>query len=192
MSLSQEEASFRRYSQRNLQKRNPADKIQIEGILKNISAPRVNVIGTVVLKQDSANYQTVVLDDGRSKIAARNFNNIPSFSNFDVGESVAIIGNPREFNGEIYIAAEIIKKVNPLWMKVRNIESESSYGCAKKDLQHNKDILSIIRELDEGKGVPIERVLEACGAEDTKLKVDLLLKKGDLFEVSPGKLKVLE
>ncbi|MBI2108275.1 hypothetical protein HYX09_05870 [Candidatus Woesearchaeota archaeon] len=164
---------------------------------------RVNVMGTVVaLNEDSSMQTAFVMDDGKDKIIVRNFRN-GVLSGFNVGDSVVVIGRTGDFNDDAYIAADITRKIDPLWIKVRAKELEiggkgikdsaKSGAEASKEMLTNGDIVAAIRSLDIGNGVPLEGIMKlADKMKDARLRIDLMLKKGDIFEVSPGRLKVLE
>ena len=52
------------------------------------------------------------------------------------------------------------------------------------------NILSEIERLDAGEGVYIDEIVKELNLEDDK-KIRELLERGDIFEVKPGKIKVL-
>jgi len=192
MYLSQEGVSSQESS--GFQKRAAAAKVSVKNILEGMQAHRVNLAGIVVMKEESSNFHSMFIDDGTGKIMIRNFNNLPSLAEFNAGDSVAAVGNCREFGNEPYIAAEVVRKIDPAWIKVRQAELE--LNVSKPDpgvkISSGADVLSAVREFDEGKGAPLSKILEMGGNEDVKLKIDFLLKKGEIFEVGPGRLKVLE
>ena len=53
------------------------------------------------------------------------------------------------------------------------------------------EIFKLIKTLDKGDGVSVEE-LSSKSIEGTDKIIDTLLKEGDIFEVKPGRLKVLE
>ena len=205
-------------SEQVFQKRQIAYKIRISDILdsryiktqgfnpnyiekygKEIS--RINIIGTIVLKSDQDNYKTLVIDDGTGKISVRIFESNALLDNINIGDVVTIIGRPREFSSEQYIHIEIIKKIDPSWLKVRDIElrmaginyntSHDTPIKAESVVSPTNNIIKLIKELDSGEGVSIEDISpKNIGDIDKIIKV--LLKEGDIFEIKPGKLKVLE
>ncbi len=163
---------------------------------------RVNILGVIVEKADMDNYKALTIDDGSGRISARVFDDKIFLSNVEVGDVVNLIGRPREFSSEKYIIIEAIKKFDPAWAKVRSLELQKNEEDSEKgkvihdkkekvNLSPKNKIILAIKELDEGDGVLIESVLSknVDGAEKI---IDALLKEGDIFEVKPGKLKVLE
>jgi len=169
---------------------------------------RVNVVGVIVQKLGLDNYKTIMIDDGTGRISTRVFEENVLLDKVDVGDIVLIIGRPREFSSEKYIIIETIKKINPIWAKVRKLEFEKN--VIKDDVFSNKvtsnnekiteeivdltptnKVVKLIRQFDNGNGVSIEE-LSSKNIKDMDKIIDMLLKGGDIFEVKPGKLKVLE
>ena len=185
-------------------------------------ASRVNIIGTIVFKsnEENFNYKNFVIDDGSGKISVRSFEKEDNISKFDVGDAVLIIGRPREFNNEKYIIPEIAKSIqNPMWMEVRKLELElnKNFGAEMNDKNINENeaarntivpeeaeevnanvksdsdvIYDLIKKLDAGNGVQIEEVIEKSNSADAEKLINMLLENGNIFEVKPGKVKVLE
>ena len=201
------------------QKRQTACKIRIKDILssryiktegmepnylevgaRHIS--RVNILGTIVEKSGINNYTSITIDDGSGRISARIFDDKISLSNAEIGDVVSLIGKPREFSSEKYIIIEAVKKFDSAWAKVRSLELQKNDNDSKKskvakdkeeevDLSPKNKIILAIKELDDGDGVLIESILSKNVGGAEKI-IDTLLKEGDIFEVKPGKLKVLE
>ena len=170
---------------------------------------RVNIIGFVVQKSELSNYKILAIDDGTGKISARVFENSALLSEVNISDVVIIIGRPREFSSEKYILIEIIKKIDPVWAKVRKLElrknndannipkNKNNLGKENNpdndvvDLGPTNKVLKLIKELDKGNGVSIDD-LSLNGVTDLDKIIEMLLKEGDIFEIKPGKLKVLE
>ncbi len=168
---------------------------------------RVNLIAIVVVKPESAqNYSSIVIDDGTGKILLRNFENQNAFLKADVGDFVNVIGKIRDFNGERYILPEIIKKISNIeWINVRKIEliniPDKISGPKQEDkanieesgtLNLHEEIYSFIKGLDSGNGAFIDEVIKKSNNDKAEIIVKKLLENGDVFEISPGRLKVLE
>lgn len=208
--------------QNTFQKRQIAHKVRIFDILNgalvrddlsagyiklnDVNISRVNIIATIVYKPEEHNYTSAVIDDGTGRIQLRTFENKSIFLNVDVGDVILMIGKIREFNNEKYILPEILKKINNVeWMNVRKLELEKSSNTVSivvnapdkniiedVDVNINEEVYSLIRKLDKGDGVTIEDVIKNsknCEAENI---INKLLERGDIFEIGPGKLKVLE
>ena len=50
----------------------------------------------------------------------------------------------------------------------------------------------MIKKLDEGDGVLIDDVIKSSKIGDAEEIINRLLENGDIFEIKPGKLKILE
>ncbi len=85
---------------------------------------RINLIAVIINKEKVGMIANLLLDDGTGRIIARLFEESKALQNVEVGEVVQIIGRVRVFNDEKYISPEIIKKIDSLWLKVRNKELE--------------------------------------------------------------------
>ena len=176
--------------------------------LNGLNVSRTNIIATVVYKSDDSSYASVLIDDGTGKISLRSFENKDIFSKIDVGDAVLVIGKIREFNNEKYIIPEILKKINNVeWMNLRKLELEKNKvdGSNSKILKTindglieennfgiNEEIYSLIRKLDNGDGVSVEDVINNSKNIKAESIINKLLENGDIFEIKPGKLKVLE
>ncbi len=173
---------------------------------KHIS--RINIIGTILSVEEDINFQSVVIDDGSGKIPVRTFEKTGMLDNFNVGDIILVIGRPREYSRQRYILIELIKKIkNPLWLKLRGIElskmPKQIQETPKQEKEEKKTaveeemivdnvsdkVLEFIKNNDKGGGVSYEEALEM--AKDEKL-IDNLLKEGEIFEIKPGYLKILE
>ena len=208
--------------QNQFQKRQIAYKARISDILngsfikdessaghlsfEDVSISRVNIIATAVFKpEQGSNVSSVVIDDGTGKILLRSFENAAVFSNVDVGDFVLVIGKVREFNGERYVVPEILKKINNAeWVNVRKLELKSTIYSVKSEKAENKDlpgetgngfndeIYALIKKLDSGDGALVDDVVKESNNGKAENIIIRLLENGDIFEISPGKLKVLE
>ena len=181
-----------------------AGYIKINGL--NVS--RANIIATVVYKSDDSSYASILIDDGTGKISLRSFENKGIFSNIDVGDAVLVIGKIREFSNEKYIIPEILKKINNIeWVNLRKLELKNNklIGSDSKilkivgdglteenNLGIGEEIYSLIRKLDNGEGVAVEDVINNSKNIKAESIINKLLENGDIFEIKPGKLKVLE
>ncbi|MBI3027711.1 hypothetical protein HYY70_06395 [Candidatus Woesearchaeota archaeon] len=202
------------------QKRQVAYKVRIVDILNNlfvkdalsagyaiinkINVLRVNIIATIVFKSEDLSYANVVIDDGTGRLALRSFENKEIFSMVDVGDFVLVIGRIREFNNEKYITPEILRKVdNFQWIDVRRMEFEKVaeqeiFENTSKKLEQeifengNEEVYLLIKKLDNGDGAPIEELVKKCSNSKAEDIINKLLENGSIFEVKPGKLKVLE
>lgn len=163
-----------------------------------LQASRVRILGTVVRKwMPSANNETatervpqasIIIDDCTETIRIKAWaDDIKIFEEVEVGDLVDLIGHVREYEKEIYLTPEIIKKIeDPNWELVRELEiiefikglnadvkiqpdSASTQHSPKSNLRtpvdlHNtkgifKDqIVDLIKKLDETKGVSLSEL----------------------------------
>ncbi|MBL7050543.1 hypothetical protein ISS04_00080 [Candidatus Woesearchaeota archaeon] len=170
---------------------------------------RVNLVGVVVAKSDNSENQEFVLEDKSGKISVRFFEKKDSFGVWGIGDFLRIIGRPREYNGQKYIVPEIIKNVEKGWFELMMFEVCGALGIQKKtpeikkkqeiiekkimediikDKINSEDVIGFIKKLDVGDGADYEEVL--LQAKDDKILKNLL-EEGEIFEIRPGKLKVL-
>ncbi len=160
---------------------------------------RVNIIGTIVLKTDEQNYKSIIIDDASGKLPVRSFEEHELFNGVEIGDVVLIIGRPREF-GEKYIVPEIIKKINDqAWIEVRKVELKkpelkvNEEKIDEKAISNPADkIFSLIKEADKGNGVDIEDIIKRSNISDAEKIIRGLLEEGEVFELKPGRIKVLE
>jgi len=177
----------------------------------NHKVSRVNLVGTVVSNNNDMGYRDVCVDDGSAKISVRAFEQMPSMDALSIGDTVFIIGRPREYGKEIYVLPEIIKKIeNMKWLEVRQLElNKNKIVPSNQDMPEDIDIpeeedaeeivedkgtgavKEAIKSLDSGSGADYEDIIKKTGPDAEKI-ISNLLKNGDAFEVSPGKLKLLE
>ena len=173
---------------------------------------RVNLVGTVVSNNTDLGYRDVCIDDGSAKISIRAFEQNPAMDALSIGDPVFIIGRPREYGQEIYVLPEIINKIeNMKWLEVRQLELakikivpettapadvpvEEPEETVEEEVVEDKGVGAVkeaIRSLDSGSGADYEEIIKKVGSDADKI-ISNMLRHGDVFEVSPGKLKLLE
>jgi len=180
---------------------------------KHIS--RVNLIGTVISKNEGEqNYQSLIIDDGSGSIPLRSFEKNETINNTEIGDIIIVIGRPREYGSEKYIVPEIIKKINNnKWINVRKVELEienlktaelsakeekviveniESEEQTKSIISNSKLVYETVKELDSGQGVDIDDIIKKTGIKDTEEIIKKFLREGEMFEISPGRIKILE
>lgn len=166
-------------------------------------AARANVMGIIVDISDGET-PNLLIDDGTDRIALRTFEKVPGIVNAKLGSPVLVIGRPRKFGEGRFLVPECVRVLeNPAWLEVRKHELAdrkpvpqaapeiAQPSVVEEEVIHaGGPILQSIRSLDKGIGADIEEVLTTarCKQED----LERLLVRGEIFEVSPGRLKVLE
>jgi RPA family protein len=153
---------------------------------------RVNIIGIIVSKADDQSFKNMLLDDGSGRISLRIFNDLST--NAEIGDVVLVVGRPREFSGERYIVPEIIKKIDKDWFQVRKLElAEPELSTVSEEAISEspvENLLNIIRKNDKGDGAGFEDI--SAEAKDCEQYLNKLLELGEIFEVKPGRYKILE
>jgi len=182
---------------------------------KHIS--RINLIGTIISKGDSGkDYQSLIIDDGSGNISLRAFEKNEAINNTEIGDVIIVIGRPREYGSEKYIVPEIIKKINNnKWINVRKIELEiedlkttelpakeekviiesiesESVKQTKSIINNPQIVYETVKKLDSGQGVNIDKIIKKTGIKEAEEIIKKFLMEGEMFEISPGKIKILE
>lgn len=105
---------------------------------------RVNILGLIVDKFISPDerYSTITLDDSTDTIRCKTFVNIKIFDGFGEGDLVDVFGKLREYNGEIYVIPEIVKKLESNFETLRLLELE-------KIFREQRERIKKIRELQK-------------------------------------------
>ncbi|MBI4452994.1 hypothetical protein HY637_06200 [Candidatus Woesearchaeota archaeon] len=201
--------------EQTFQKRQVAYKVRISYILNsnfakddssagylklgNLNVSRVNVIANIVYKSEQGNSANAIIDDGTGKISLRIFENNDIFSKADVGDFVLVIGRVREFGNERYVLPEILRKIEDNgWVNLRKLElinvnfEGNVLNAVAGAANLSEDVYMLIKNLDKGEGVEFGDVIKNSQNLDAEHMINKLLESGDVFEVKPGRLKVLE
>lgn len=178
--------------------------------IENEKIVRLNIIATVVYKEEVGSMTTVLLDDATGRIIIRFFEESMVAREIGIGEVVLVIGKVRVYNQEKYISPEIVKRVDSMWLKVRALELNENpltknymLGNVREDVFTEEEveinnellpfekIIFLIKELDKGEGVLIEEIIDKSPLEGTEQWIEKMLERGDIFQNQPGKVKVL-
>ena len=181
---------------------------------------RINLVAIVLGRNLQGSITDLSLDDGSGKIIVRSFEENKAIDRLVIGDIVLVVGRVRMYNQETYISPEIIKKISPMWLKVRALELKRSIETEKDDELHSspekgkgsdpampeeseadgpdegmvlpvEKLSRLIRDLDDGSGVLIEDVIEKSPLEKTEELIQRMLENGDIFQNSPGRIRVL-
>ncbi len=170
----------------------------IESNGKNIA--RVNLIANVVdkyIQDDEKKFASITLDDATGQIKLKTFGEeIEKLKSFEQGDTVLAIGLIREWNKEIYVTPEIIKKRQPEYLLLRKLETDldKPKQLDKKELTEVKDkIISIIKREEANGGVEIQKMTEELQAKSETVNQEIrkLLEEGSIYEPRPGKVRYL-
>ena len=173
-------------------------------LFKDLHISRANIIGAVIGAEEEN--KSFVINDGSESIQVRSFEQ----KDFDVkvGDIVLVVGRPREFNSERYMMPEIVKKISDKrWAELRKLElrlkdlkqkPKKEGSVQTEDLveespqQGPENIINMIKELDKGDGADIQEVIDRSKESGADNTIKNLLKEGEIFEVKPGMLKILD
>jgi hypothetical protein len=167
---------------------------------------RINIIAAVVGKEGS----TVNLDDGTGQASGRLFEKIEQLENISVGDIAVVIARPREFNNNLYLNIEIIKKIDHGWIAYRKKELGLIKKIREFDTLHvepkkaepeiventntigSKDkIAKFIKELDRGDGAAIDDVLRLSKIQNGEDLISDMMMRGEIYESKAGYIKLM-
>ena len=176
--------------------------------VRNKDVSRANIIAAVVAKSD---IQSLLIDDGTGTIMVRSFDEHTGLDAFEVGTIISMIARVRQYNNERYLTPEIIRKADEKLMHLRKTELEKE-RIMWEAVAHESDALpmeemnvydedsraikvrALVKELDEknnGNGADAEEIMNSS-LENAEVLIKSLIEMGEIFEIRPGKLKVLE
>jgi RPA family protein len=147
---------------------------------------RANVIGTITdsFANEEGTYSSVTIDDGTAAIRIKAFGkDVCLFGGLSKGDLVVVIGKVKEYQGEIYLGAEILRPIPP---------TESDYESLRR--------LEILDKINDQRRIAdnIRRMRQQLSDEELlqfakkfgvdKESLDVIMKGGDT-DFSP---KILE
>lgn len=199
----------------NFKKRNVAFKLRIGDVLKgkpmtdegkflflelgDKKISRINILANCVdkfVQEGEKKYATLTVDDASGQIRLKAFgDDVAVLKDIMQGDTLQIIGNVREWNGELYMIPEIVKKVDPRWLLVRKLEIQNS----RKDLPISasspvKDIImQKIKNAETEGGIDIDTMIMDVEASPDVINNEIkkLLEEGLIYEPRPGRLRYL-
>ena len=149
---------------------------------------RARVVATVVdtFVNDDETYGAITLDDGTDTIQIKFFNELDMLKEFEVGDIVEAVGKVREYQGQIYMNAEILVK--------RGIKEELLHELNHRKTREEWDqILSTVKQLKESGKDQKEIEKEMAGKLDEDEVDSLLQSFGEKFDnVDPEERENLE
>lgn len=168
--------------------------------LDNKQIIRVNLIANITdkfLQEGEKKFGSLTLDDASGQIKLKLFgDDVAKFTPFAQGDTVAVIGLLRAWNGEVYVTPEIIKKRDPTFLMVRKLEIDKTRPkiVEKTELVKVRDaILDKIKNEDTNGGVETEKLVMEIKATPDVINNEIrkLLEEGMVYEPRPGKLRYL-
>jgi DNA polymerase III alpha subunit len=199
-----------------IRKRNVAYKIRIGDILKGVpmmsegkflflelgdrKVVRINILANCVdkfIQEGEKQFATLTVDDASGQMKIKAFGeDIEPLKDVMQGDTLQIIGNVREWNGELYIIPEVIKKVDSRWLLVRKLEIQNSRRDIPGDVKNSalKDsIMTKIKEAEVDGGIDVDTIIMDVEASPEAIneEVKKLLEEGLVYEPRPGRLRYL-
>lgn len=159
---------------------------------------RVNVIANCVdkfVQEGEKKYATLTVDDASGQFKLKAFgDDVGMFRDIVQGDTLQIIGNVREWNGELYVIAEVVKKIDSRWLLVRKLEIQD----ARKDIVVGSsglkgDIMGKIKAAEVDGGIDVDGLIMDIEANPDAIndEVKKLLEEGLIYEPRPGRLRYL-
>lgn len=138
---------------------------------------RARVVATVVdsYVNDEETYGSITLDDGTDTVQIKFFNELDAMDGFEPGDIVETVGKVREYQGQIYMNAELLVKRTP--------ENELLHQV-KHRVTHEEwnSIKNTVKQLNEAGNSQEDIEKEMAGQLDED-EVDALLQSfGESFE----------
>ncbi|MBM3232037.1 hypothetical protein FJZ21_01510 [Candidatus Pacearchaeota archaeon] len=170
----------------------------IETSGKNVA--RVNLIANIVdkfIQDDEKKFASVTLDDASGQIKLKTFgDDIEKLKPFEQGDTVLAIGMIREWNKEIYVTPEIIKKKEAEYLLLRKLENENNKPIEldkKQSTDIKQKIIEIIKREEANGGADIKKLTEELQSKSETVNQEIrkLLEEGAIYEPRPGKVRYL-
>ncbi len=150
-----------------MKKRFPSRKVRISDLINGKYLPeqkcvitpyalkvsRASLVGTVVGKfvAEDNSFASITIDDSTETIRAKSFGSTKFFESMDIGSDIEIVGRVREYNNEIYLMPEIVKKISPEIEMLRRLE-------ITKNVMEWKNRISIIEKNKDKKIQDLEKL----------------------------------
>ncbi len=103
---------------------------------------RVHILGVLVDKfvREDGKYASITIDDGSQTLRCKVFVNTKMFDDITKGDLLDIFGKVKEYNEEIYVMPEIVRKADPNLETLRLLELENIYKKQKEDIEKIKSL----------------------------------------------------
>jgi len=200
-----------------IRKRNVAYKLRIGDILKGVpmmdegkflflelgdrKVVRVNLLANCVdkfIQEGEKQFGSLTVDDASGQLKLKVFGeDVSRIAEIMQGDTLQMIGNMREWNGELYMIPEVVKKVDARWLLVRKLEIQNArkdiVSDEKGDASLKNMILDKIKGAEADGGIDREALVMDVEAapEGIEVEVKKLLEEGLVYEPRPGRLRYL-
>ncbi|MFB6202993.1 MAG: OB-fold nucleic acid binding domain-containing protein [Candidatus Nanohaloarchaea archaeon] len=131
---------------------------------------RARLVATVVdrFTNEDETYGSLTLDDGKDTVQVKFFNELQKMEDFEVGDIIEVVGKVREYQGQIYLDGEILKK--------RGIKKELLHRLQKKkNAEEWESIRETVEQLKES-GKDQEEIEKEMAGKLDEMEVDSLLQ----------------
>jgi len=200
-----------------IRKRNIAYKMRIGDILRGVpmmdegkflflelgdkKIVRINILANCVdkyIQEGEKQFASLTVDDASGQLKLKAFGeDIEPLKEIMQGDTLQIIGNMREWNGELYMIPEVVKKVDPRWLLVRKLEIQNARkdipvsGSGDSDLKNS--IMEKIKGAETEGGIDVDTIIMDTEASPDAIngEVKKLLEEGLIYEPRPGRLRYL-
>jgi len=163
---------------------------------------RARIMGAVMTKfvNEEKTYGFVVLDDETETIRAKIFKSMKLLEKINQGDLVDVVGKIREYDGELYIMPELIKKIeNPNFLILRRAEllEQREYldKIREKVLSFTKQTsdLEEIKKLAQAEGIETE-MTEAIvqSMENVESEEEIKIDKKSVKDLVLGTIEKLD
>ena len=151
---------------------------------------RVNILGLIVDKFTSPDerYSTVTLDDSTDTIRCKAFVNVKIFDGFGEGDLVDVFGKIREYNGEIYVISEIVKKLEPDFETLRLLELEKIFREQRERIKRIRELQKQTSDINELK-TAVKQFMSIEDAEGILEAQDIIESMTEEKVVSSAEIK---
>jgi len=110
---------------------------------------RVNLVGTAIDKflSEDGNYCSITVDDGTETIRVKVFKeDVSLLKGIEPGNLILAIGKLKQYNNEIYVNGELIRKVEPNYENLRKLEILNELIEEKKIIDEIKNLIEQMTE----------------------------------------------
>jgi RPA family protein len=200
-----------------VRKRNVAFKMRIGDVLKGVPimeegkflflelgdkrVVRLNILANCVdkfIQEGEKQFATLTVDDASGQLKLKAFgDDIEPLKEIMQGDTLQIVGNMREWNGELYMIPEVVKKVDARWLLVRKLEIQN----ARKDLPAAENgsndlknsLMDKIKAAETDGGIDTDALIMEVEASPDAINAEVkkLLEEGLVYEPRPGRLRYL-
>ena len=112
---------------------------------------RVRVLGVIVNRfiSDDEKFATITLDDSTDTMRCKVFVNTKILDGFGPGDFVDVFGKLREYNGEVYMMPEILRKADSNLETLRMLEMEKIFRKQKEKIKKIQELQKQTSDLKE-------------------------------------------